>query len=328
MAEPHEEYKRSGATEDERVAAIEQIASQLDPTDAEHFELEATRLVELRDDTVKFAGAAVKRPGLDETTRFLIFTMGAIGCRRATDRLNATELFGGIGNQFDHIPLFQHLKALSLDEGSLDELKRGLRLERTALEAMGGNHPGASHAIASFTVQIAEQGDAETAGPKQLEEALNLAEDAIAKRPDYAKFYYTKGRILRRLGKLEEARNALHRAVELEHRDSASAGDRLRDYRLELRLVAVDQQSRAAAERVEDLDERVKQTTKRLESAQVGALAGVAFVASAVGLLQITAGSFGDRPFLEVIGIVTSFAVILFAAMAFGLRMVGQARRP
>src|SRR4051794_17682217 len=88
MADAREEYKQA-ATADDRVAALTEIAARLDPQLAEAFEREATELVGLRTDTVDFASDAVKREDIDEQTRFLIFTMGAIACRRATDRLRA-----------------------------------------------------------------------------------------------------------------------------------------------------------------------------------------------------------------------------------------------
>jgi tetratricopeptide (TPR) repeat protein len=320
----------------DRRAIVAQADSELDWLESDRFEVVATRFSEQKDDTIDFARDALERTDLDRAARFLIFTMGVIACRRRTDRVNARTLFGGVGREFEDVPLFKHLQALSYDGSSLRDLKRGLELEREAYETIRPQ-AGAAHAIASFIVQIVEQTEETSSGDKDLlREALSYADEAVDQRPDYAKFYFTKGRIHRHLGEWTQARDALLEAVERENRSTADAPDRLRDYRLELSLVGVDQAMRrlnrqsaeatAAAAgkaatvetRVNELEEEVDKTLDRLQSAQVSVITAVAFVASAIGLVQVTARGFGDRPFGEVLALVAAFAVVLFGATGFG----------
>jgi tetratricopeptide (TPR) repeat protein len=322
---------------DQRRAILHEAAEELDSTASDNFEVAATRFSEACSDTIAFARDSMRRTDLDSKTRFLIFTMGAVACRRQTDRLNARELFGGVGSSFEDIPLFKHIEALSYDGGSLRELRRGLELEREAYERIRPQ-AGSAHALASFIVQIAEQAETSAPADRQLlEEGLGLVDEAIAQR-NYPKFHYTRGRILRQLERWEEAREALLKAIELENRASVDAPDRLRDYRLELTLVALDRAMHAmhdeasgataaaaksaanVGEDVESLEKKVDVT--RLEGAQVQVVAAIGFVASAIGLVQVTLKGFANRPFIEVLALVATFAVVLFGATFVGVSLL------
>jgi hypothetical protein len=331
---------KQASTFEERRAVVRQAAAELDSLEDDDFEVVAARFSEQTEDTIDFARESLQDRELGRETRFLIFTMGAIACRRRTDRTSAKGLFGGVGREFEDIPLFKHLHALSYEGGRLADLRQGLQLEREAYQALKP-HGGAAHAIATFIVQIVEQSEHPSDERDELlREALERVEEAIGRRRDYAKFYFTKGRIHRQRGEWKDAREALTEAVERENRGSVDAPDRLRDYRLELSLVAVDQTMRrlneeakeatkAAAERAEQADADVKMLEKevdkavmRLEGAQVSVITAVAFVASAIGLVQVTVRGFGARPFYEAIALVAVFAVVLFGATAVGARLL------
>jgi tetratricopeptide (TPR) repeat protein len=321
---------------DQRRAILRKAAEDLDSTASDDFEVAATRFSEACSDTIAFARDSMRHTDLDRKTRFLIFTMGAIACRRQTDRLNARELFGGVGSSFEDIPLFKHLEALSYDGGSLRALQRGLELERKAYERIRPQ-AGSAHALASFIVQIAEQAESSAPGDRQLlEEGLALVDEAIDER-NYPKFHYTRGRILRQLERWEEARDALLKAIELENRASVDAPDRLRDYRLELTLVELDREMHAmhdkassataeaaksaadVARHVESVEEKVDDAVVRLEGAQVQVVAAIGFVASAIGLVQVTLNGLANRPFIEELALVAMFAVVLFGATFVGV---------
>ena len=314
----------------ERRTILAEAAAELDSSAAYEFEMAATRFAGACEDTIDFARDAMDQTELDEKTRFLVFTMGAIACRRKTDRLNARKLFDGAGNQFDDIPLFKHIQALSYDGGTLTEVSEGLELEREAYRQLRP-HAGSAHAQASFIVQIVDQSEMDRdAERKLLEEGLNLVAEAIGRR-EYPKFHYTRGRLLRLLGNASEARAAIIKAIELEDRSTVDASDRLRDYRLELALLAVDQTIREAGESaeaaaeaavktaVESVEARIEETDSRLKDAQVPVVAAIGFVATAIGLMQITLNQAEKRPFIEAFGLVVAFGIVLFGTAYFAL---------
>ena len=313
----------------ERRAILAEAAAMLDSTASDSFELAATRFAVACDDTISFARDAMDHRELDAKTRFLIFTMGAIACRRSTDRMNTRTLFGGAGEEFDDIPLFKHLEALSYDGGSLRDLRYGLELEREAYRRIRPQ-AGSAHAQALFIVQIVEQSEQNSEeDDRLLGEGLDLVDEAISQRDDYAKYHYTRGRLLRQLGDSRGARAALLRAIELENRTSVDAPDRLRDYRLELKLVTLDRTIREAAEaseavagRADRLEQAVKDTDSRLKDAQIPVVAAVGFIATAIGLVQVTLNQAEKRPFIEAFGLVVAFGIVLFGTVYVGLALL------
>lgn len=327
------ESLRQANDDEERIEILTAAARELDPGRPERYELAATTFAVAIDGAVDLARDALGRDDLQSEARFLFFAIGAIRCRRASDRAASREWFEVADAAVRREPLFKHLEALTYDGGNLRELRRGVELERDAHRALRP-FAGGAHGIATFLFQIAESdGVPREEEEALLSEALDYVGEALDTRPRYAKFHYTRGRILRRLGQYGEARDALLQAIELESRDSVDANERVRDYRLELALIAVDQSTRRvdteSKKRLEDVDrkldeleERTTTTVDRLKDAEVGVVTAVAFVASAIALVQVTVGNLGNRPFLEVIAILAAFGAILFGAVAVGSAII------
>lgn len=309
----------------ERLAIFTAAAQRLDREERDQYELDATCLAVARDDTVEFARSVLADPGeADEDTRFLIFAAGAIACRRAEHRQAGEELLDLVRGGFGHSPLFKHFDALALEGGNKRQLRRGLALEREVLTDGGGRiHAGGAHLIARFILQLSECD--ETIGEAEFEEALDSVNEAIDSRVGYAKFFATRAAVYMHLGRFDDARDDLVKAIRLEDRNSVDARERIAEYKFERRMIEMHRTLRSVTAQAKTLEDRSKKTTERLRGAELSVISAVAFIAAILSLIQITLDNIDTRPLGESLAIVGSFAVILFGAVAFGSWLL---RRP
>lgn len=315
---------RETGSDGDRLRLFEDVATLLDVDRGDEYELAATSLAVVRDDTAKFALRALGgQETIDRSGRFLIFATGAIACRRAQDKQLSDSLFDAVGKEFEDISLFKHFLALALDGGKQRELRRGLKLERKFLEEMAP-HAGASHLVARFILQLRECGD-RAIGDDALDEALDTVDEAIELRPGYAKFFATRAAVYRQLGQFRDARNDFLDAIRLEDRDSVDARERIGDYKRELAVIDVFRTLGSVEHKVVDLEDRSRLTVERLRNAELSVVTAVAFLAAALALVQITLVNAADRSVAESIAIVGAFGVVLFGAVALGSWLL---RRP
>jgi tetratricopeptide (TPR) repeat protein len=319
------ENLRSAKRFEKRLEIFTEAARQLNAEESDQYELDATCLAVARGDTAEFARSVLTSPEqADEGTRFLIFAAGAIACRRAEDKQAGEELLDLVRNQFAQVPLFKHFDALALEGGSKRQLRRGLALEREFLKEGGGRiHAGGGHLIARFILQLSECD--ETIGEAEFEEALDSVNEAIDSRSDYAKFFATRAAVYTHLGRFDDARNDLVKAIRLEDRSSVDARERIAEYKFERRTIEMHRTLRSVTEQAKSLEARSKKTADRLRGAELSAISAVAFIAAILSLIQITLDNVDNRPLGESLVIVGSFAVILFGAVAFGSWLL---RRP
>ncbi len=323
-------------SDEERIDALVGAEPDFSLADAERYETNVTALASSLVDIGPMAERLLGRT-LDRGMKvgFLTFSLGSIAYRRDRDRASAQRLERIADGKFDSISLFWHLKALNLSGGSLEQLRMGLELEEQAYSELGTS--GAAHAVACFLLEIVEYdgsvGDDEKA---MLGRSLDLVNEGIDLRPNYAKFFATRGRIKRRLADYSGAHRDFVRAIDLEPRSSVDSAERIRDYKLELALTAGDRkigglfdEVDAAHEltkssvgattiEIESLRSEMESTSRRLRDAEVRVVSAVAFVATAIGLLQVSVSSLSARPLGEAILLVAGFGVVLFGAVAFG----------
>ncbi len=229
-----------------------------------------------------------------------------------------------VRGEFGQLPLFKHFDALALEGGSKRQLRRGLALEREVLSQEGGRiHAGGAHLIARFILQLSECD--ETIGQAEFEEALESVNDAIDSRARYAKFFATRASVYTHLGRFDEAREDLVKAISYEDRDSVDAPDRIAEYKFERRMIEVQRTLRSVTRQAKSLESRSEKTAERLRGAELSVISAVAFIAAILSLIQITLDNIDNRPLGESLVVVGSFAVILFGAVAFGSWLL---RRP
>lgn len=310
---------------------LEALAARLDPDQFFQYELEATRLALDRPETVSEARQILESGRGDQRLRLLAFVVAVVGCRRAQRRQEAEEIVRQVGHEFTH-PIATHFRSLAyLLKGSAPDLKVGKRLSESACDAMPTN-PGALHTLAHFIIELLETAP-EGADPADAERALELAERATALSPIEGRFlyrghfHYTRARILRRLRRYDDARDALLKAMDLEDRDAADYASRIADYRIELALVngdralheILDESKRALHNtrlEVTQLSTRLDDGVRQLNDAQLRIIELVAFVVAIVGLVlqggTLAAGADSLSAGLILLG---SLAVIMIGSV-------------
>jgi tetratricopeptide (TPR) repeat protein len=332
-----EHLRSSGDNDEARLEALTDLVLELDESDPETLESLATDLALAMADTPRFAERVLGQSDqVESKLRTLVFVMGVIACRRLGDRDTAERLFAGVDADFRSVPLFGHLHALHIHGGGdIADLHRAIHLEKRVYNDL--QTPGAAHALAEFLLEAWETdpGAPQAERDEALREAKGRIDEALAQRPRYAKYHYTHARILRRMGRLDKAQEAIQRAIREQNRDPIDAQERLRDFHVLAALIEVDREmkqfedeSATVRNAVDQLTEDVEATEERLRGAQVQVIVAVAFVASAIGLLQVPVRVEG-RPFLEAVGLTVAFGVVLFGAVAFGARALTRAgQRP
>lgn len=115
--------------------------------------------------------------------------------------------------RFRHEPVFASYDAqATLGTMDVDELRCGVKASRGAIQALP-TRPSVLHTFAVLVVELAELGSATTDELRDAEAALRIAS---REKPDYAKYYATRARVLSFLGNYPEAHRNVATAIELE----------------------------------------------------------------------------------------------------------------
>ena len=218
-----------------------------------------------------------------------------------------------------------HFRGLSYLNEATQGLRRGYELERQALDAFP-RHAGILHATAYFIVEL-RQCVAPEIGDAELAEGIRLVDQALSE--PRARFYYTRARLYRYLGKFDDARDDLRKAIDLEDRSAKDYLERFVDYSIQLSLVEADQAADAARQTLqatidaqlaaaeEQVGTQAQQALDRVDRAEIRLVEVVAFIIAAVGIVQFTVGGVAKRSFLGALGLEIAFGLILFGAVYF-----------
>jgi hypothetical protein len=331
------------------VAILHRLVDVLsfDPARAYRDELRAARVAAASSSVMLDAAIEVLKRDRSEPDqlRWIAFVVGSTAARRSRQRSKGHVVLGLVDGEFGDRPLRPHFEALSYLNDPLQGLRVGYALELEALDALK-SHPGVVHAVSYFIAEL-RKCDADEIGEAELRQGVELASKAI-QLYEHARFYYTRARLRRELGEFDQARDDLLRAIELEGSVSGDSQKRQVDYAIELSLVDVDRQTvktRRAFEqeltdarsrleeteagvdrRLQQLESRTEDAVRMIEGAELRLIQVAAFVTAAVGLVQFTAGTIGDRPFLSALGLVLGFGVVLLG-FVFVLSAVLARRR-
>ena len=315
-------------------SALQSVAGRLRLDDPREYELAATRLATEAPNMADRASRLALDQSLPQEERLLATVVAAIAFRRSRLRSRGQFFLESVGGTLPATPLLTHMRALAHAGGDPEQLRTGRDLARRARSEMPDN-PGVAHSLATFIADLAYCDD-DSCDDDELHAALRLVDDALLteQRPRY---YYTKGRIHRRLGNYEEARAALTTAIVLEDRAALDYRERLTDYVVEMSLVDADRtiaklisQSREALEQsqsaVDEVDRRLEAALERFRDAQYRTVETIAFFASALALIQFSAVALGNEmPFWQSLSIIAVLGLVLFAAVlvgAYALRRV------
>jgi len=231
-------------------------------------------------------------------------------------------------------PILLHLYAITFRGGEPAELRRGLRAAEQAYARLRPN-AGAAHDLAAFLMDLAYIEDDEEIASRNLQRALGLIDEAIQEEPR-GRFYYTRGRINRKLGNLEAAKSDLEIAIETEDPSTIDYRHRITEYILESSLVDADRatqhfQRRAEAaidqseERIAKPETRVNEANEKFAGTQLQIISTLAFFASILALIQFAALTLGKGYNLtQALILVAVLGFMLFSAIIIGSLILRQ----
>lgn len=314
--------------------------------DIRDVETACTRIATAR----KSVGPVATELGQDEAKpvgcRAYASVVAAIAFRRGSDGVSSRAALRLLA-ELDQVPwphgdaLRFHLESLTYSGGSSEDLRRGLRLSSKANNACPDS-PGLQHALAEFQLECAiwntESGVEQDA---LLDSAADLVERAIEGQKDselWAKFYFTRARILLRKAKTRDqfrgAMGELDTAIGMEARQSVDSGDRRARYQYEKTLaemrLAIEELASNTGLRIE------KEILQQSRRSQIQVIAAVGFLTSILALLQfaaalfVTANKTAASPqgsFWYLIVAIVVMAVILFGSVAVAVRYLSKQAR-
>lgn len=272
--------------------------------------------------------------------------VAAIAFRRSSDGMSSRAALKHLAS-LEGVPwphgdaLRFHLESLTYSGGSAQDLRTGLRLSSKA-NAACPDSPGLQHALAEFQLECAIW---DTESDSERDALLDSAADLVAQAIDgqqnsepWAKFYFTRARILLRKAKtrsqFRSAMGELDTAIGLEARQSVDSGDRRARYQYEKTLAEM---RLAIEELATDTELRIeKEILHQSRRSQVQVVAAVGFLTSLLALLQFAAALFvtankaaltTQDAYVYLLVSIVVMALILFGSVAFAVWYLSRQAR-
>jgi len=256
----------------------------------------------------------------DGSLRFLYVTIVFNWYRRQHHPGRASATLGGVEAEFNDVPLFLHYRAMSMVDGSIGEMRRGLELAERAHKRLP-DHAGIAHTCAVLIADLASN-DGFTNPRPELERGLGLVNEAIEGYPNHARFYHTRARLLRLLRDYDRARIDIVHAIDIEDRDSSDIQDRLAAYYIERSMIDADRSIARLAKAAEESNNRLTEETHRLkialDASQIQAIEVIGFVAAILGLILATMGEIRNQSPLDALTVLAGVAILLFGVVFLG----------
>jgi tetratricopeptide (TPR) repeat protein len=321
------------APEKDKLAIFARLADIFDPiTEARRYEILGVQVATRTTNIVPFCLSILANHDAGTELRVFAAVVGASACRRNRRRSEGQAILRQVKDLEQNYPILLHLYAITFRGGEPAELRRGLREAEQAYARLRPNS-GAAHDLAAFLTDLAYLEDDEEIASNNLQRALVLVNEAIQEEPR-GRFYYTRGRINRKLGNLEAAKSDLEVAIETEDSSAIDYRHRITEYILESSLVDADRatqhfQRRAAAaidqseERNIRLETRVDEASEKFAGTQLQIISTLAFFASILALIQFAALTLGKGYNLtQALILVGALGFILFSAIVVGSLML------
>jgi len=256
-------------SEQDKLAVFARLADVFDPvTEARRYEVLGVQVATRTSNIVPFCLGVLADHHAETKLRVFAAVVGASACRRNRRRNEEQEILRQVKDLEQSYPILLHLYAITFRGGEPAELRRGLRVAEQAYARLRPN-AGAAHDLAAFLTDLAYLEDDEETASTNLQRALALVNEAIQEEPR-GRFYYTRGRIHRKLGNLEAAKSDLEVAIETEDPSATDYRHRITEYVLESSLVDADRATKHFQRRAEAAIDQSEERIAELE-ARVGA---------------------------------------------------------
>lgn len=183
-------------------------------------------------DPVKFTAAVqsiVDDAGVEEDVRFAALVLLNTYLRHRGKARRAYEIDEMERTTFGDRPTFMRCFLICERElGIPDDPGHVIRQARDLMERQPDS-AGTQHLFADLVCTIAEQ-RLHPVGTELLQEALDTCDRAIHAQYDYAKFHATRARLLKLMGRWDDALDEIESAMNLEDPDSGSYTLRMSEY--------------------------------------------------------------------------------------------------
>lgn len=327
-----ESLKAATATDD-RLVLLKAYAAERDgrgTTGTYDYERAATDIALAVPGLPELTEEMLRRGGGDGAFRFLCVTIAFSWLRREHHPDRARDTLRQVEAEFNDVPLFLHLRAMSMVDSSITEMREGLELAEKARRRLPDN-AGIAHTCAVFIADLASNDG--FADPKtELRRGIELVNEAIDGYPDRARFYHTRARLLRLQQDYDRARIDIAHAIDIEDRKSRDAMDRLAVYFIERSMIDADRSLARLAKTAEESNKRLTDDTAKLKSAleasQIQAIEVISFVAAILGLVLATMGEIRNQSPQDALIVLSGVAVLLFGAVFLGSWLLRRGMRP
>lgn len=219
--------------------------------------------------------------------RFVAFLALCISFRRLKETSKYEAIIDQYGHLFSSFDLYPHFCSMMYKEKRNEESYQSAILYAEEAVTRLPNHEGVIHNYAETIVIALEEGYG--ISPNLLDKAGEQLNRAISLSPKYAKFHFTKGRMLSLKKQYKLANEAILKAIDLEDSSKKDYVLRINEYQSHLAVIRNLQLNAKLEESIKGLETSKEAMEKSLESSKTENLQMLGFF---VAIITFTIGSF------------------------------------
>ncbi|MGV2939667.1 tetratricopeptide repeat protein [Mesobacillus sp. LC4] len=219
--------------------------------------------------------------------RFVAFLALCISFRRLKETSKYEAIINHYGDLFSTFELYPHFCSMMYKEKKNEESYQSAILYAEEAVIRLPSQEGVLHNYAETIVIALEEGYG--INSNLLEKAEELLNRAISLSPKYAKFHYTKGRILSLKKQYKRANEAILKAIDLEDSSKKDYVLRINEYQTQLAAIRNQQLNAKLEESIQDLQASKEAMSESLEKSKTENLQMLGFF---VAIITFTIGSF------------------------------------
>lgn len=228
--------------------------------------------------------------------RFGAFYVLCVYYRRQKEFATLLKFVNAHNGDFSGEELYAFQKAVALKSGfpSIGKLESAINLFRDIMNARqeADNMPFFIQAYTDTVARYYDELNKETLDPedqKTLNEAIKLLRQAIAIRPEYAKYYYTLSKLYRVVGQFDLAKENIRKAIELEDSNEGDYALRINEFEILNSRIDLERAISTEVKNLKEMQEDFSNMKNDLEKSKIDILAFLGFF---TGIISFILGSF------------------------------------
>lgn len=278
---------------------------------------------------------------IEENIRFYIYYSISIFYRRYEYHSRFLEMVKKYSKEFyshqlNNVILSLYYKYGATDQNYIDNFKYAIRYAWKAVTLLPKNSAVINNYAEIIAVAIDEGFPVQR---ERIMEAIDLLDRIISFNEAYAKWYYTKGKLLFSVKEYNEARECIRRAIDLETSDKkdsllriAQYNNTLLDFRTKEAIDKIEQNLRVAKKEIiqinDEQDKRSKSFLAELDIVKSKYLEYLAFFASVISLITASINivtTYGDA--MTAGGLIVVLAGALSASFCIFRMLISYNRK-